>query len=284
MNITVVTPALNQLAYLKRCVASVQDQRVSGATVHYRVLDGGSTDGSVEWMQANAVAFDSHPDGSMYEALNRGLDHVMAASRTDAIFAWLNCDEQYLPSALQQVADLFEANPDVDVVCGDALIVDQYGRLLTYWKSTPLRSFYLSAGTLYNLTCAMFFRARVFRSGLRFDVSRRAIADLLLVDQLVRAGVRSAVLPTYVSAYTYAPTNLSNQSQAKQERLSIVHRASRIRRGSARVCRALERFVRGTGRTAFPLRYALYVDPTKPRVVFDAAYVRRQWPKEPLNA
>ena len=65
MNFWIVTPSFNQLGFLQRCVASVEDQ-VTGAigandllassppiSVHHHIQDAGSTDGTVEWLKAH---------------------------------------------------------------------------------------------------------------------------------------------------------------------------------------------------------------------------------------
>ena len=58
----------------------------------------------------------------MYDALNRGLRRARGE-----ICAHLNCDEQYLPGTLNRVAAIFEAQPEIDIVFGDALVVVRHG-------------------------------------------------------------------------------------------------------------------------------------------------------------
>jgi glycosyltransferase involved in cell wall biosynthesis len=289
MRFCLVTPSFNQLTHLRRCVASICDQQLDGFELRHEVIDGASTDGTVEWLESEGVPHISEPDEGMYDALNKGIDQMCSepAKLTDTIFAWLNADEQYLPGTLAAVAEFFEQHQDVDLLCGDALVVDANGRLLTYWKSLPLRRAYLRIGTLYNLTCAMFFRGRVFANGLRFNVKLQAVADLVLVEQLLTAGVRPACRPGYIATYTYAKDNISNQVSSIEERLNYIRSQSIGQRWLAhplaRLGRVGERFLRGARRQSFPLIYDVYIDDLARRTTCKADVVSARWPVEAVQ-
>ncbi len=157
------------LPYLKRCVSSVRDQGLSG--VQHIVMDGGSTDGTVEWLSTQpGVTTMSERDGGMYDALNKGFERS-----NGQIFAFLNCDEQYLPGTLKFVSDYFDAHPGVDALFGNALLMRPDGTHVAYRKTIPPRWPYILASHLYLLSCAMFFRSRVFADGHRFDTRYRIL-------------------------------------------------------------------------------------------------------------
>lgn len=278
----IITPSLNQLAHLQRCVASIRDQEGAGAVVEQWVVDGGSADGTVEWLRAEGIPFVSEPDRGMYDALNKGLAHVRSQSASDTdVWAWLNADEQYLPGTLQRVAEIMVGEPEIDVLCGGALLVNESGDLLTYWKSMPLRRWYLEAGVLYNLSCASFFRARVLSCGIRFDSSRKAASDLLFMKQLLKQGVRTRCVPDYWATYTFAASNISNQSDARSEHRAAQHGRywwSRPHVLLIRIVKAVERWVRGTRRERFPLTYAIYTNTDAQRTVFTAPRASARWP------
>ncbi len=278
---SIITPSFNQLHYLKRCVASIRDQAASGLVIRHLVVDGASTDGTPEWLRAEGIAHISEPDGGMYDALNKGLDHFFPEPCTlnpAHYFAWLNADEQYLPGTIEYIAAYSQRHPSVDIVCGDALIVDPAGELLTYWKSLPLRRMYLDIGTLYNLTCGLFFRASIFAAGARFDARYQAIADLVMIRQLLAKGVESACVRRYVAAYTHATSNISNQPKAKEEYRQFCAHQGPVQRTVARVMRAGERFLRAGRKQAFPLEYQLYTDAATDRTAFTAGPVPARWP------
>ena len=110
MRVSVITPCYNGGAFLPRCCASVADQ--GEALAEHIVADGGSTDGTVEWLKRQRnLRWVSEKDRGMYDAINKGFR--MAGGD---IVAHLNCDEQYLPGTLAAVADVFARHPGVDIV------------------------------------------------------------------------------------------------------------------------------------------------------------------------
>src|SRR5271170_6218687 len=93
-SISIVTPSYNMLEFLKLCSASVKDQDIP---VEHIVMDGGSSDGTKEWLKNNpSIIGVSKKDSGMYNALNKAIDMAEAS-----IIGHLNCDEQYLPGTLK---------------------------------------------------------------------------------------------------------------------------------------------------------------------------------------
>jgi glycosyltransferase involved in cell wall biosynthesis len=126
MRVSVITPSFNQARFLPETLASVGEQ--DHDDIEHIVIDGGSTDGSVEVIQAHAhqLAFwVSESDDGQTDALCRGFDRA-----TGDIYCWLNSDDLFEPWTLREVVDFFESHPHVDFVYGDATWISDDGDVL----------------------------------------------------------------------------------------------------------------------------------------------------------
>ncbi|WP_216901913.1 glycosyltransferase family 2 protein [Synechococcus sp. CCY 9618] len=112
--ISVVTPSFNQAPYLEACLSSVLNQKYPN--LEYIVIDGGSTDGSVEIIQAHQSSLSywiSEPDSGHADALNKGFSRC-----SGDILCWLNSDDMQTPWTLSTVADIFMEFEDVEWIQG----------------------------------------------------------------------------------------------------------------------------------------------------------------------
>jgi glycosyltransferase involved in cell wall biosynthesis len=201
-DVTIITPSLNDLSHLKRARASVADQE--GVDCEHLVVDGGSSDGTREWLESRRgiiPIFDRA--GGMYAALNTGIER---ASGTWVGF--LNCDEQCLPGALQAVIEFAAAHPRAGMISGDFLVVRPDGGLICHRREIVPRSLYIRSSYLYTFTCALFIRREVLTPDLRFDARFRASGDEEFVLRVLRR-VRVQHLRRYLAAFLDRPDALS---------------------------------------------------------------------------
>jgi glycosyltransferase involved in cell wall biosynthesis len=122
--VSIITPSYNQAAFLDEAIQSVLGQE--GVPVEYLIVDGGSTDGSVEIIRkyADRLAWwVSEQDAGQAEAINKGLQRAKGE-----IVAWLNSDDLYLPGTIARAVTAFEAHPETSLVFGDAVTIDPAGR------------------------------------------------------------------------------------------------------------------------------------------------------------
>jgi glycosyltransferase involved in cell wall biosynthesis len=260
---SIVTPSLRQLAFLKRCVRSVADQ---GAEHEQIIQDAGSGPEMEQWVRGHSQArLFVEKDGGVYDALIRGF----AQAKGD-VFAFLHSDEQYLPGALARVAQAFEAEPAVDLVVGDYLVVDAEGKLLSFHRATPLRASMILTDHLYDYTCALFFRRSLWERSGGFDLSYRALADAEWISRVLRLKPRIRYLGEYTSAFAVTGENLSLQPIAREEEGRLRAGApgwARLAAPLLRQYRHWEKLCRG-GYRREPIEYAIYVDDEKHRRSF----------------
>ena len=112
--ISIVTPSLNQGQFLEETLRSVLLQGYPD--LEYIVMDGGSTDSSVDIIKKYAdwlSHWESVRDRGQSHAINKGF-----ARASGNIWAWINSDDIYLPGALSAFASLHARRPDAVLLCG----------------------------------------------------------------------------------------------------------------------------------------------------------------------
>lgn len=201
--ISVITPSFRQVDYLRKCAASVADQKAAFHHEHL-VQDGGSGEDFEKWAARQTFAdVRKERDDGMYDAINKGFLRAKGG-----ILAWLNCDEQYLPGTLEKVTGWFEEHPDHDLLFGDVVITDPDGWPITYRKAVaPIRS-HIRHCILPTFSAATFVRRKVIDEGYLLSTKFRAISDQVWIDTLLSAGFRAGVLNEPLATFALTGDNL----------------------------------------------------------------------------
>jgi glycosyltransferase involved in cell wall biosynthesis len=192
--ISIITPSYNQGKYIERTIQSVLTQGVEG--LEYVVIDGGSTDQTVEILTSHGNRFwwVSEKDRGHADAINKGV-----ARSSAPIVGWLNSDDIYYPGALATVLEFFDAHPDVDVVYGDACHIDEEDVFIEKYLTEPWNWDRLLENCFISQPAA-FLRRRVFdRCGL-MDLALRQSIDYEYWVRLGKNGVRFEYLPKLLAA------------------------------------------------------------------------------------
>lgn len=126
--VSVVIPSLNQAASIANAVESVLSQ--SYASIELWVADGGSNDGTCEWLAAKQSAdrrlrWFSQPDSGWADLLNKALHQVRGT-----VIGWLNPADCYAPGAIDRVVEAFLAKPDSLMVYGHGEHIDAIGNIV----------------------------------------------------------------------------------------------------------------------------------------------------------
>lgn len=186
--ISIITPSFNQAKYLERTILSVLNQNYPN--LEYIIIDGGSTDGSVEIIKrySDRLAYwVSEPDHGQSHALNKGFEKA-----TGEIVGWLNSDDMYCPGALNCIGEWFSSNNDYDAVYGGIYVIDDKDRVSDAYWPAPCNPLYTYLVALDIHQQALFWKKRVFdRVGmidnkLQFIMDRDYILRLLLFGKVGR--------------------------------------------------------------------------------------------------
>lgn len=127
--LTVITPTLNQAAFIERTITSILDQGYDD--LEYLIVDGGSTDGTLDIIRRyeDRIAWwVSEPDEGQTDALNKAL-----ARATGDVVAYINSDDYYLPGAFDAALATLEREPDAWWAVGASRFVDADGVTTEVW-------------------------------------------------------------------------------------------------------------------------------------------------------
>ena len=215
MRITIVTPAFNARPTIEETLASVRAQ--DHPDVEHIVVDGGSTDGTVDILRATeGVRWVSEPDRGLAHAMNKGI-----AMASGEVVGELNADDRYRPGALRAVAAAFTCRPGVEWLTGRCRIIDAAGREIrrpvTAYKNALLRRYSLGLYLTHNFVSAPapFFRTAVVREIGGFDERYRISVDYDLQLKLARRG-DPAVLDHNLAEFRMAEGSLSMSGFERQ--------------------------------------------------------------------
>lgn len=197
--ITIVTPSYNQAPYLRQTMESVL--RESGVSVDYIVQDGGSSDGSAQIIaeyEKRLHHWTSSPDKGQSAAIRAGFEHMNC--RPDDIMAYLNSDDVLAPGALPFVADYFARHPDIDVVYGHRVLIDENDQEIGRWI-TPQHDLELLRYIDFVPQETMFWRRRIYDRVGGIDSSFKFALDWDILLRFAAAGAKMARLPYFMGCF-----------------------------------------------------------------------------------
>lgn len=234
---SIIVPSLNKGEFIADTLQSLINGQSQPEIL---VMDGGSTDSTLDVLRScsPAVPYISDPDNGQADAINQGI-----ARTTGDIIAWLNADDLYFPETITRVRQLFAEHPEIDVIYGDAVIIDAAGDWVADFPHN--RDFdreSLLAGHAWIPQPAVFWRRRLLaRVGL-LDPELHYAMDYEYWCRLVRANITFFHDPVPYAAMRYYPqTKTATGSWPRYREI-------------ARVCR------RVTGRPLAPLTIGAALD------------------------
>jgi len=134
--ISVITPVYNGKRFIEFCINNVIEQKCSD--VEHIIIDGGSSDGTVEIIEKYAARYDhlrwvSEKDRGQSDALNKGI-----AMARGFILGVLNVDDYYEPNVLPHILEKFRILPEPALLVGNCNLWDDNGHLLFVNKPSKI--------------------------------------------------------------------------------------------------------------------------------------------------
>jgi glycosyltransferase involved in cell wall biosynthesis len=184
--VSIVTPSYNQARFLEETIQSVLMQDYP--RIEYLIVDGGSTDGSVEIIRkyAHRLAWwVSEPDGGQTDAINKGFAHAHGE-----ILAWLNSDDTYQPGAVSAAVQALLTHPQAGMVYSDCNYINEEGKVIGRFPAAQTDYRRLRRGYVHIPQQTMFFRSALWQEVGPLDPSFYFAMDY---DLWVRIAARAEI-------------------------------------------------------------------------------------------
>jgi len=183
--VSIITPSYNHARYIEATMHSVLTQDYP--QIEYIVVDGGSTDGTVELIEGHdkIAWWISEKDKGQTDAINKGF-----ARATGSILAWLNSDDTYEPGAVAAAVNYLQEHPEVGMVYGDCNFINESGKVIGKFNSAQTDLHLLRQGYVHISQQTMFFRADLWKQVGPLDPSFYFAMDY---DLWTRIAARSEI-------------------------------------------------------------------------------------------
>lgn len=210
-SIAIVTPTFNQGRFIERTVRSVMDQAYPA--LNYAIYDGASKDDTVSVVQGLAAEYDfkwkSEPDNGQADAINKAFSMV-----DGEIMGWLNSDDLLMPRALLFVGAFFDQNPDVDVIYGHRLLINENDMEIGRWITPPYHD---DALTYFDYVPqeTLFWRRNIWeKAGGKLNVDFHFALDWDLLQRFRKAGAKIVRVPRFLGCFRVHPEQKTSAKMA----------------------------------------------------------------------
>ena len=193
---SIVTPSYQQAAFIERTIASVADQEYPA--IEHIVIDGNSGDGTQDILRRNhdrLAYWISEPDHGQSHAINKGF-----RVSSGEIMAYLNSDDIYLPGTLSTVADAFAGDPELDVVYGHRIIINEEDLEIGRWI-IPAHDSEVLKYMDWVPQETLFWRRRAWERVGQLDESLKFAMDWDLMTRFDRHGLKIRRLNRFLGGF-----------------------------------------------------------------------------------
>lgn len=216
--VSIITPSYNSAEFIGATLASVAAQDY--APLEHIVVDGGSTDGTLDQLRASRARWISGPDLGQTDALNKGLRLAQGE-----IIGWVNADDTYAPGAVAAAVAHLQAEPGIGLVFADCTWIDAAGATLDTWHTRPTTLDDLLLDGCIIAHQAAFVRRAVFETVGEFDANLRFVMDYEWLLRALAAFPARRVAGVWGSLRVWEGTKTSQaQSLFWPENVAVIER------------------------------------------------------------
>jgi len=182
--ISIITVVYNNEKTIVDAIQSVLNQ--SYPDIEYVVIDGGSKDKTVHWINSfkdQLGYFISERDRGLYDAMNKGI-----RASTGDVIGILNSDDLYQDfDVINTVMEQFNIDPELDILYGDLVYVksDDTNKIIRNWKSKPYYKKFFENGNVPPHP-ALFVKSNVYKSVGMFNLDYKLAADYDLMLRMFK--------------------------------------------------------------------------------------------------
>ena len=193
MKISIITVVWNNKETIKDAIDSVLSQTYNN--IEYIVVDGASSDGTVEVVQGygdKISTFVSEKDKGIYDGLNKGISLA-----TGELIAFLHSDDLYASSSvIEDIVKQFESDDSLDGVYGDLIYTPKSdtSKVLRYWKSKDFDSSLLKQGWM-PAHPTLILKKEVYEKYGNFDLGFKIAGDYDFMLRVLSAGIKVKYIP-----------------------------------------------------------------------------------------
>jgi len=217
--ISIITVVYNAVNSLECTIQSVLGQ--SYPNIEYLIIDGGSTDGSVEIIKkySNKLTYwVSEKDHGIYDAMNKGLKLAKGE-----LIGIINSDDWYELDAVEQIVKSYKKNCDTEVFHGLLRFVDHNGN----FKSIAGHDIsFINTGMIEHPTC--FVKSALYQKLGYFDNRYRAAADYDFMNRAVSNKVKFSFINHIIA--NFSEGGITSSETSAQEELKIKYKYGHISR------------------------------------------------------
>lgn len=222
--VSIITPSLNQGRFIEQTILSVIRQ--SYKNIEYIIMDGGSTDNTIEIIKEYAkdprIQWFSEKDEGQYDAVNKGF--MMAKGE---ILGWINADDIYTEYAVENIAEIFSKRPDVQVVYGKFYTFTEKRKLMRIPFTIPFSYKWLKRYCFVNPSVTFIKASLIQQEGFLIDNSVPTYGDWDWFLRIAEAGKKFYRFPRvigYFRIHSNSRIMRMNKKEVRRERLLISRR------------------------------------------------------------